>query len=368
MPLTWPQVLSWRQHRHFLDHTGTPGAVEVARRLVGVQAQVMSSAEQAVAARTATPVPDALAAGLAAGELIRTWAMRGTLHVLPVAEAVDVLALLAAARTWERGSWQKTFLTVDQVAAISDAAVAALAGGPLTRDELADAIVASTGDADLGEHLRSGWGAVLKPLAWQGLLCQAGSVGGRVTFARPDLQVPGWPGLPDAEDAGPRVVESYLGAYGPAAEAGFDAWLLRGSTPKKVLRGWFAELVASGRAVKVEVDGESLYARAEDVDALERARPSDAVRLLPAFDPWVLGPGTADPHLLDPARRSEVSRAAGWIAPVVLVGGRIAGTWDVQDGVVGVALFAEAPPVDDEVVAAEAAHLAPGLPVRVTRT
>jgi hypothetical protein len=55
--------------------------------------------------------------------------MRGTLHVLPVAEAVDVLSLLAAARTWERGSWQKAFLPADQVAAIAEAATSALARG-----------------------------------------------------------------------------------------------------------------------------------------------------------------------------------------------------------------------------------------------
>jgi hypothetical protein len=66
MPLTWPQVLSWRQRRHFLDRAMPAAPVEVARRLVGLQAQVMSSAEQAVAVRTPAPAPDALAARLAA--------------------------------------------------------------------------------------------------------------------------------------------------------------------------------------------------------------------------------------------------------------------------------------------------------------
>src|SRR3954469_11914150 len=69
--------------------------------------------------------------------------------------------------------------------------------------------------------------------------------------------------------------------------------------------------------------------RTEDVDALVDATPTDTLRLLPAFDPWVLGPGTADPHILDPARRAAVSRAAGWIAPVVTSGGLVVGTWDV---------------------------------------
>src|SRR5947208_441384 len=100
MPLTWPQVLAWRQRRQFLDRAGSQSAAVVAGRLIGLQAQVLSAAEQSVAVRTPDPSPGALAAGLAAGELVRTWAMRGTLHVLPVQGAVDVLALLAAGRSW----------------------------------------------------------------------------------------------------------------------------------------------------------------------------------------------------------------------------------------------------------------------------
>jgi Winged helix DNA-binding domain len=367
MPLTWQQVLSWRQRRHLLDRAAAVSAVDVARWLVGVQAQVMSSAEQAVAVRTPKPSPGALAAALAGGDLVRTWAMRGTLHVLPVEEAVDVLALLAAARTWERASWQKAFLPADQVAAIAEAATSALARGPLTREELARAIVETTGDAGLGAHLRSGWGAVLKPLAWQGLVCQGPSSGGTVTFARPDLHLPSWPGLPDAGEAGPRVVERYLAVHGPASQAAFDQWLLRGATPKKVLRSWFAQSRSDGRIGTVDVEGDACWARATDVDAMAAAEPSDGVRLLPAFDQYVLAPGTNDPHLLDPARRGDVSRAAGWIAPVVLVAGRIGGTWELSDGIVRVALFAETPAIDENAFLIEAAHLNPGAPVEIVR-
>jgi hypothetical protein len=47
------------------------------------------------------------------------------------------------------------------------------------------------------------------------------------------------------------------------------------------------------------------------------------VRLLPAYDQWVLGPGTADPHVVPPAHREPVSRGAA----VVIVDGVVAGTW-----------------------------------------
>ena len=59
------------------------------------------------------------------------------------------------------------------------------------------------------------------------------------------------------------------------------------------------------------------------------------VHLLGPFDQYVLGPGTGDTALLPAEHRSKVSRTAGWISPLVLVGGRIAGTWEqVGDDVV----------------------------------
>ena len=372
MELTWPQVLAWRMRRQFLLPDADslvldPSAVEIVRRLAGVQAQVMSAAEQAVAVRTRARRPGALAQGLADGELVRSWAMRGTLHVLPSDELATYLAPLAAARTWEKASWQKAFLDADSMRALTDAARELLGDGAvLTREELTDAVVAHAGDPGLAEHLRSGWGAVLKPLAWQGLLVQGRPRDGKVTFTSP-ASLPGWHGLPPVEEAGPAVVLAYLAAYGPAAAAALDDWLLRGATPKKVLRGWFADLAARGVVVEVSVEGEPLWARAADVDELAAARPDTSTRLLPAFDQYVLGPGTKDPHVLDPRHRAEVSRTAGWIAPVVVHAGRVVGTWEAADGVVRVQLFPEAPPLDPADLAREAAALNPGLPVEVIR-
>ncbi len=363
MELTWPQVLAWRFGRHLLHRHADSTASDVVRRLAGVQAQVMSAAEQAVAVRTRQPRSGALAAGLAEGSLVRTWAMRGTLHVLPADELGTYLAPLAAARTWEKGAWQRAFVDAAGMAALADAVGELLDGAVLTREELTDAVVARVGDPALGEHLRSGWGSVLKPFAWQGLLVQGPPRGGRVTFTSPATS-PGWRGLPPIEEAGPAAVLAYLGAHGPAAPATFDDWLLRGATPKKTLRGWFADLASRDRVVQVAVEGEQLWARAEDADDLAAARPHATVRLLPAFDQYVLGPGTKDVHVLDAARRGEVSRAAGWIAPVVVHAGRVVGTWEATDAV-RVGLFPEAPPLDPAVLEAEAAHLNPGLPVEV---
>jgi len=75
---------------------------------------------------------------------------------------------------------------------------------------------------------------------------------------------------------------------------------------------------------------------------LASVTPTAAVRLLPGFDQYVLGPGTADGHVVPTSRRAAVSRQAGWISPVVVVGGVVCGTWELDGDQVRVAWFGEA--------------------------
>ncbi|GLZ44472.1 hypothetical protein Acsp06_06570 [Actinomycetospora sp. NBRC 106375] len=332
------QVRRFRLHRQFLVRRDGDGPVGIARRLVGVQAQVPSAAAQAVAVRTGAGTADdgTVDAALTAGTLLRTWAARGTLHLLAADQAPALLALLASARSWDNGSWQREFATAAQVSALESAVAEVLADAVLTREELTAALIAHSGHTDLTAALGSGWGTVLKPLAWQGLLCHGPPAGQRVTFTSPARAIPGWPGLPDPDEAARTIVPAFLAAHGPATPDAFDAWLLRGATKKARLRSWFAGLVADGTLTEVDVDGEARHANTADLDDLADLAHAEPVgpRLLGPFDPYVLGTGTADPDLVPPEHRRDVSRAAGWIAPVVVDDGRVVGTWSLDDGAV----------------------------------
>ena len=85
-------------------------------------------------------------------------------------------------------------------------------------------------------------------------------------------------------------------------------------------------VVAEG-IVEVRTGGRAGWACREDLRAL-RARPPAApvVRLLPSFDPYLLGHRDKS-HLVDAAHYKRVYRKAGWLSPVVLVDGRVAGVW-----------------------------------------
>lgn len=353
---TWPQVLAWRMRRQLLDPLGDLDAVDVVRRLCGVQAQVPAVAALAVRVRRRSPASGGVTEALEERRLMRTWAMRGTLHLLPPDQAGAYLSLVAASRPWEKASWQKAFgVAPDEMAALVEAVGQALDGRALSRDELVAELGHLLRRPDLETELRSGWGAVLKPVAWQGRLCHATSDGNWVSFARPDQWLPDWTGVPDPEEAAEVVIPAYLRTYGPATPERFDAWLTRGTSRKAAMRSWFGAL--DDRLATVEVDGRPGLLLAEDVDELGRTSPTEAVRLLPAFDQYVLGPGTKAEEIISPSRRAEVSRTAGWISPAVVAGGRVAGTWEVDGGAVCVRLFEEEGPVPGPALEAEIARI-----------
>jgi hypothetical protein len=339
--LTWPQVLAWRMRRQLLDPIGQASVPEVVRRLCGVQAQVASSAELAIRVRRASSRPGEVARALSEGRLIKTWAMRGTLHLLTPKDAGAVLSVVASGRSWELPSWERYFgMTTKHWDALRLAVGEALGGKTLTREELIAAIVAQRSLSHLGKELRSGWGTLFKPLAWQGDLCFGPSRGNLVTFMRPGVASSRWAGVLEPDDAAAIVIVAYLRAYGPATIANFRRWLGHGRAGARLVGTWFSAL--DDRLAEIDVDGERTYVLAEDLDDIASAKPTAAVRLLPGFDQYVLGPGTEDAHVLAPKRRTAVSRQSGWIAPIVVAGGVVKGTWNVDGEDLRVDWFKEA--------------------------
>jgi hypothetical protein len=83
--------------------------------------------------------------------LVKTWAMRGTLHLLPAAEYPVWQAALSTYRHYLKDSWLRYFrLTRDQLEQLMSAVAQALDDRQLTREELAAEVVAQTGSAELG--------------------------------------------------------------------------------------------------------------------------------------------------------------------------------------------------------------------------
>ena len=278
--VTWPQALAWRMQRQLVEPVGSLPVDGVVRRLGAVQAQVASSAELAIRVRRRASRRGDVARAIADGRILKTWAMRGTLHLLTPDEGGAFLSLMAAGRSWERPSWVKYFgVTPQQMERLRGVVREAIAARPLTREELIEAVGRKRSFKGVAEGLRSGWGTLLKPIAWQGDLVFGPSVGTRVTFTTPQAASARWAGLPDPDEAGPIAIRTYLSAYGPATVEAFSDWVAGGWFSKKRMRGWFTEL--ADELAEVEVDGERAWILAEHADELAATAPTHVVRLLP---------------------------------------------------------------------------------------
>jgi len=286
--------------------------LDVASDLCGVHAQVMSSAELTLWARVEGLEPDAVEHALwEERALVKTWAMRGTLHLLPATELSMWITAMGTRieRQFLNKARQRYFgFTHEEAVRLIDAIGKALDGRELTRAELAEAV----GD----ERLLESWGAMLKPAAAAGELVFARGEGQKVRFTRP-----AWtPSDPAA--ALEEVARRYLRSGGPVTREDLARWW--GASPAeggRMLRSLEGELA------EVAVAGAPMWMLAEDAVEAAALDPPGGVRLLPGFDQYVIAATRHAEALMPGPLKARVHRPQGWISPVLLIDGQLAGVW-----------------------------------------
>jgi winged helix DNA-binding protein len=348
--------------QQLLEPIGTASVEGVVGRLGAVQAQLDSAAELSIRTRRQHSRSGEVASALTDGRIIKTFAFRGATHLMTPEDGGVYLALRAASRMWELPSWQSYYsLAPSDWPTLRETVRQALADGPLSLEQLAAAITAESQFRHLAFVFDSNPWSLLKALAWQGDL-SFGPAQGRTTFQRLDGN-PRWAGVPELDEAGMRAVEAYFAAYGPATTDRVQYWLGEGlGAGRKRIAAWIAGF--GDRLVAVDVEGEPAFVLREHLEDLAATSPTTAVRLLPGNDQWVFGPGTADPHIVPPARRALVSRGAN----IVIDGGVVSGTWTLNSDLVAVDWFAERGLPREEGLADEVERLATvlGLPLRLS--
>jgi len=286
----------------------------------GVQAQVMSAAEMQIGVRAVCTPADVRDALWKKKTLAKTWLMRGTLHLVPSSDLPIFAAAMSARFMRATNAWLKWVqMTEAELYEVIDAIGNVLDDQALTREELI-ARVGKGRPPRIHEALKSGWGGLLKPVARKGLLCFGPSRGQAVTFVNPRRWLAEWREL-DPGEALTEMARRYLRAYGPATSADFARWW--GSWQGVGKAAW-AGLV--DELEQVSIEGHRADMLAVELPRLARQTPSPSVQLLPAFDPYLMG-HTSREHLFDKEYSPRVSRVAGWISPVVLIDGRVEGTW-----------------------------------------
>ena len=356
--LTWPQVNTWRlTQQQLLARAEAADLLSVITRLGGVQAQLMSAAELALWVRVQgiTPV-DIQQLLWTERQVVKTWAMRGTLHLLTATDFGDLIAAWSAT-TVKRPPSYYTYhkVTSAELTAIMETVPLVLNAAPITREALADAVVERTGNPNLSAVLLSGWGALLKPSARRGDICFGPNEGQNVTFVRPEQWIGSWP-TAEPTAALQAVARTFLTTYGPATLDEFARWWgIDAAQARKLFKSLAAELTT------VDIEGWQAQMLTSTLATLTAAEPVHTVRLLPYFDPYTLAIARHSDYLLPVAQKNKVYRAQGWISPVVLVDGRIDGVWEHTikraRTEVTVTLFAAVTPAVRAAITAEAEQL-----------
>jgi hypothetical protein len=322
--LTWDDVRARRLDRHRLAKPAPrTRLVDVVREVGGIHAQVLSAAELALSARVRGLTQEHLSQALwEERSLVKTWTLRGTLHVHPA----DELGLWLAARRAVVGDWYvHNELPPQEATHILAAIAAALDGRCLTREELVAAVSPHVG-VWAREHIGSGWGTVLGPAALNGVLVNGPPQGARVTFVRPDQ----WLGRQrehEPQAALAEILRRYLAAFGPATHRDFAEWVAGSRFKVKDAKALLDSI--ADELVEVEVEGR----RAWTVAGSERRAAAPAgVRLIPEYDALVMGfrereqlfpPDAVARTKAHGKGRLEGPGALSWL----LVDGTVAGTW-----------------------------------------
>ena len=279
------------------------GAVAAA---LAIQAQDTRSSRLGVRARSeGLVVEDVVRACSQERSIVRTWAMRGTLHMLCAKDVRWLLGLLGpvVARKYVR---RRAGLGLDPALCerILAALPSVLADGPLVRAELMEALIARGMRIDTSDQAPA---HVVLLASVERVICRGPDrPDEEPTYVLLDDWVAAEPER-DRDAALAELVHRFRGAHGPVDERDLAYW--GGLTMGQAKRAW--EL--AGPAPGVPED--------------DRPLP---VRLLPAFDGYLLGHRDRSP-ILRP-EDAPLLTSGSWILPTVVVGGRLAGTWSRETG------------------------------------
>jgi len=307
------RTLSLRLRAQGLSGPRAAGVEAVLERLVGVQAQELGFARLAFRPRSGrTAVAADVDAALRDRALVWTWAMRGTLHLVRAADAGWLIGLLGPIFV-ARGRPRRLALGLDD--ALCERAVAQLreilaAEGPLTRAALASRLPIDA-DGQAPAHL-------LAYAAQRGVICRAPPAAGREpTYVLLEDWLGAAPVALALDAALARLARRYIAGHGPATAEDLAAWSGIG-----VRRARHALALAAPDLHEDEHG--RLGAPAARTRTRAGTRPH--VTLLGHFDPYLLGYASRD-LVLDRRHAKRIQAGGGFIAPAVLVDGRVAGTW-----------------------------------------
>lgn len=286
-----------------------------------MQAQDNASALWSLGSRLPASTREDVEQALERREAIRTWPMRGTIHLVPPVDARWMLDLmgpraLAGARS-RRANLGLSEQTADRGVEVLGAAMAG--GRRLSRSQcltvLAEAGVDATGQR--GYHLL--WYA-----SQRGVTCIAPAIDGEQTFVLLDDWVPE-PRQVTREEGLAIMAIRYFRSHGPTTRQDFVGWTGLSAADARL------GIAAAGDAVaSVEVGGLAMHVDPAALDRQGAATPVEKpglVLALAGFDEYLLGYKDRALMLAAEHKQAIIPGGNGVFQWTLVRGGQVIGTW-----------------------------------------
>jgi hypothetical protein len=299
---------------------GLSTVADAVRWLTAVQAQDFNGVLTSVALRTAGGARGGVVeAAFNAGTIVKSWPMRGTLHLVAAEDLPWMLELLAprvvAGATARRAQLDLDTPTLEQARKV---AVNALTGGNrLRRDDL----LVTWNDAGLVTAGQRGY-HMLRYLAQTGTLCFGPMRDGEQLVVLIDEWITN-PRRLQHEEALGELAWRYFRSHGPATVKDFSRWTNLVAADVRA-----ALTLARPRLTCLDVEGVEYFMDPQTADLLSTCqRRARGVFLLPGFDEFILG--YTDRRAVLPAEFADriVPGGNGMFRPTVISDGQVIGTW-----------------------------------------
>jgi hypothetical protein len=285
----------------------------------GLQAQEYPSAVLGVRARShGMLAADVHRAREEERSIVLTWAMRGTLHLVPSADLGWLLGLLGPLFIHGSERRYRQLGLSAEVRADALEAIQEILGsrGPLTRPALAEALEAR-GIPVEGQAIAY----LVSYAALEGAICLGPEDEGTLTYVLVDewLKNTGTP--PGKDGAVAALARRYFGGFGPATRGDFAGW---SGLPVEQAQGGMEAI--KDELVEVEALGETAWLLKDHLERLDWQAGEAVTRLLPRYDNYLLGYGSRT-FMVDEAFAKRLHPGGGVIYESAVVNGRAIGTW-----------------------------------------
>ncbi len=280
-----------------------------------VQAQDYLGALWAVGLRTQQATEKKIEQAIAEKSIVRTWPMRGTLHFVAARDARWMLELLTPRIVAGRANRLKKHMELDEkVFSRSKEVIGrALEGGrQMERNSIYKALEAARISTSNMRGLH-----ILSRLAMNGFICFGAREGKQHTFALLDEWIPESRKM-DREAALAELARRYFTSHGPATLQDFIWW--SGLTSANAREGLG---LAKARLEQEIIDDQTYWFSSYNGEVKDIAAD---VYILPAFDEYTVAYRDRS-AVLDPLHAKQTSSGYGIFHPIIVVDGRVAGTW-----------------------------------------